>query len=210
MKGWVEKSIRPVTRGASALVCTPANWMPWSSSTRVTPSSLPEEIVVPPGAPVLAIGDRLEADRLLLRDQFLDLGILDGPEAEGVERAGRVGGSRLLQRLRPQQRSHLVGAERAGLAGDGGGGGRHGAHRSLLPRSASGRGPSRRAGGGLLGLRIGRKPPLGQMGREQSLAMVQAGIAVLAARSPLSCPPFRPISRGNEARPPPRHARPPP
>ena len=44
----------------------------------------PEEIEVPPGAAELAVGDRLEADLLLLLDDALDLAVLDRLELGGV------------------------------------------------------------------------------------------------------------------------------
>jgi hypothetical protein len=61
-----------------------------------------EEIGLPGRAAVFAVGDRLEADRLLLLDQRLDLAILDRLELGGGDLFLVVPGARVLERLRTQ------------------------------------------------------------------------------------------------------------
>ena len=72
----------------------------------------PEEIEMPPGAAELAVGDRLQADLLLLLDDALDLAVLDRLERGGVDLALGALRARLLQRGRTQQAADMVGAER--------------------------------------------------------------------------------------------------
>ena len=80
--GWsAGKSSLPVTFRLSGLVCTPWNWMPWSSTTRSQPVEVPEEIEVPPRAAELAVGGELQADLLLLLDDLPDLLVLDRSSA---------------------------------------------------------------------------------------------------------------------------------
>ena len=71
----------------------------------------PEEVEVPPGAAELAVGDELEADRLLLGDQLADLLVLHGGELRGRDGALGVFGARLLERRGAQQAADHVGAE---------------------------------------------------------------------------------------------------
>jgi hypothetical protein len=70
-----------------------------------------QEVRLPGGAPVLAIGDRLKADGFLLLDQRLDLTILDPLEFVGRDRALLAPGTRVFQRLCAQQASHVIGTE---------------------------------------------------------------------------------------------------
>jgi hypothetical protein len=58
----------------------------------------PEEIEVPPRSPQLSIGDAAQPQFSLLRDDALDLSILDGLQARGIERAFRVAATRRLER----------------------------------------------------------------------------------------------------------------
>ena len=71
-----------------------------------------EEIVVPPRAPELAVGHRLQADRFLPGHELADLGILDRLQPGRRDLAGGAFGARLLDRRAAQQASDLVGAER--------------------------------------------------------------------------------------------------
>ncbi len=52
-----------------------------------TPSSIVEEIEMPPGAAKLAVGRKLEADLLLLADDLFDLAVLDRLELRRRDRA---------------------------------------------------------------------------------------------------------------------------
>ncbi len=70
------------------------------------------EIEMPPGATKLAVGRELEADRLLLADDLLDLAILDRGKRSRAERAARRLLARLLERCRSEQRADMVGAKR--------------------------------------------------------------------------------------------------
>ena len=71
-----------------------------------------EEIVVPPRAPELAIGYRLQADRLLPGDELADLGILDRFQPGRRDLTGRTLGARRLYRRAAQEAADLVSAER--------------------------------------------------------------------------------------------------
>ena len=72
----------------------------------------PEEIEVPPGAAILAVGRELEADLLLLAHDLLDLAVLDRLELARAELALLMPGAGGLDRLRAQDRADMVGAER--------------------------------------------------------------------------------------------------
>ena len=72
----------------------------------------PEEIEVPPGAAVFAVGRELETDLLLLADDLLDLAVLDLLELTGGDLAFFTLGAGGLDRLRAQDRADMVGAER--------------------------------------------------------------------------------------------------
>ena len=72
----------------------------------------PEEVEVPPGAAELAVGDRLQADLLLLLDDALDLAVLDRLERVGADLAFGASAARLVQRGGTQQAADVVGAER--------------------------------------------------------------------------------------------------
>ena len=71
-----------------------------------------EEIEMPPGAAELAVGHRLQPDRLLLRDDVADQPVLDGAKRVGADLALGPRGARLLELRRPQQAADLVGAKR--------------------------------------------------------------------------------------------------
>src|SRR5262249_8811192 len=70
------------------------------------------EIEMPPRAAELAVGGELEADLRLLRDDLLDLAILDLLELFGRDLALLMPGAGLLERRRAQQAADVVGAER--------------------------------------------------------------------------------------------------
>ena len=66
---------------------------------------------MPCAAIVFAVGDELQPDVLLHRDDIADRLLLDALEAGAVAAAfGLL--ARLDQRLRPDQAAHMVGAER--------------------------------------------------------------------------------------------------
>src|SRR5690242_16174240 len=62
----------------------------------------PEKIEMPPRAPQLSVRDGAQAERLLLRDDALDLAVLDGRKARGVERAFGMPTARVLESGRTQ------------------------------------------------------------------------------------------------------------
>src|SRR5262249_19731811 len=72
----------------------------------------PEEIEVPPGAAVFAVGRELEADLLLFPDDLLDLAVVDGSKGVGRDLALLALGARLLERRAAQDRADMIGAER--------------------------------------------------------------------------------------------------
>src|SRR5258708_36089836 len=72
----------------------------------------PEEIEMPPGAAVLAVGRELEPDLLLLADDLLYLAIFDLLELGGRDRAALALGARVLDGGRAQDAADMVGAER--------------------------------------------------------------------------------------------------
>jgi hypothetical protein len=71
-----------------------------------------DEAEEPRAAPKLAVGDRLQADLLLHCDGFADGAILEVAEFLGVDPSAVVVAGRVLEHLRAQQASHVVGAER--------------------------------------------------------------------------------------------------
>src|SRR5262245_50837056 len=76
-----------------------------------------EEVVVPEGAAKLAVGDRLEADVLLLTDDLRDLAVLDRLELLGGDLAALAPPARRFQGGGAQQAAHVIGAERRVGAG---------------------------------------------------------------------------------------------
>src|SRR5690349_16915055 len=72
---------------------------------------LAEEVVVPERTAELAVGDRLEADRLLLADDALDLAVFNRPEFIGADLAALALGPRLFQGRRSQQTANMISAE---------------------------------------------------------------------------------------------------
>src|SRR5262249_12313273 len=71
----------------------------------------------------LAVGDRLEADRLLLLDDRFDFAVRDRGKRRRIDLAAGEAGARLFQRRRAQQAADVIGAERRT--------GGHGAHGRL-------------------------------------------------------------------------------
>ena len=110
-KGWSAKPILPTTRGASALVSTPAKRMPCSTGTIFDAFERAEEIIMPPGPAAFAVRDAGKADFLLLGDQAPDRFVLDGFELAGADLALLALGSRLLHFARAQQAAHMIGAK---------------------------------------------------------------------------------------------------
>ena len=103
--------IRPVTVGVGGISSTPWN-LSVVEALRPMPSKPEEEVEVPPIAPELAVGDRLEADRLLLRDRLPDASILDLRERRSGELAAPRFRPCLAQLGRAEQAADVVGAER--------------------------------------------------------------------------------------------------
>src|SRR3984893_1905448 len=71
----------------------------------------PEKIEMPPGAAELAVGDGLQPHLLLLLDHAFDLAVLDRLEFRHGDLALRALLARRLQRRRPQEAAHVIGAE---------------------------------------------------------------------------------------------------
>ena len=71
-----------------------------------------EEVEMPPGAPELAVGGRLQADRLLAGDDLADLRILDAAQRLGGDLAGLTARARFLETRSAQQAADHIGAER--------------------------------------------------------------------------------------------------
>ena len=71
-----------------------------------------EEIGIPRDAPVLAVGDGFQPDRLLLADHAFDLAVLDFLERVLGDFAARPFFPRRFKRGRAQQTADVVGAER--------------------------------------------------------------------------------------------------
>ena len=67
---------------------------------------------MPEVAPVLAVGDDGQPDRLLLRHGALDQPVLDRAELAGRQGAGAGLGTRPVQLGRPQEAADVLGAER--------------------------------------------------------------------------------------------------
>ena len=72
----------------------------------------------PPGPPEFAVGDGLQAHRLLLFDHLADGGVLHFLEARRVELALLEIGARCLDFRGAEQAPHLIGAERCGTHGE--------------------------------------------------------------------------------------------
>src|SRR5579884_1274019 len=70
-----------------------------------------QEIIVPGGAAVFAIGDGPKPERLLFADHALNLAILDFGECVHADLAALALVSRFLQRRRAQQAADMVGSE---------------------------------------------------------------------------------------------------
>ena len=75
-----------------------------------------EKVGLPRLAAEFAVGDRLQPDRLLLRDQCRNLLVLDLFQAFGRDRISRTVGACLLQRGGTQQAADMVGAKWRGRA----------------------------------------------------------------------------------------------
>ena len=74
-------------------------------------AELLEEVEMPPGAAIFAVGDQLHADLFLLPDQLLDLGVLDLLQVGGADLAFLAPGAGFLQRLGAQEAADLIGAD---------------------------------------------------------------------------------------------------
>ena len=72
-----EQSTLPVTEGIGGCSSVPPNFGP-GLATAVTPSELRHEIQVPPVAAELAVGDGLEAHRLLFLNCILNAFVFQG------------------------------------------------------------------------------------------------------------------------------------
>src|SRR5437588_12630803 len=72
----------------------------------------PEEIEMPPGATIFAVGRKLKADLLLLADDFFDLAVLNLLELGGRNGALLALGARLLDRCAAQDRTDMLVSER--------------------------------------------------------------------------------------------------
>ncbi len=102
----------PVTFSPSLRVVTPAKATPRVHDVLVDAVEAPEEIEMPPGAAEFAVGDRLQADVLLLFDDAFDLAILDRFQRIGIDFAFGAPLARFFQRGRSQQAADMIGAER--------------------------------------------------------------------------------------------------
>jgi len=67
---------------------------------------------MPPGAAELTVGDRLQADLLLLPDDLFDLAVFDFLEGGSAHRTVRELGACVFQRGGPQQTADMIGAKR--------------------------------------------------------------------------------------------------
>ena len=72
----------------------------------------PQEVEMPPGAAEFAVGDRVQAGRLLFFDDALDLAVFHRLERRGVDLAFDATLARFFQGGGPQQAADMVGAER--------------------------------------------------------------------------------------------------
>jgi len=79
---------------------------------KLDPVQSGDEVVMPVGAAVFAVGGGAQADFLLFRDGRGDAAILDGTERLMGHGAGFPGGAGGLQFLRTQQTADVIGAER--------------------------------------------------------------------------------------------------
>src|SRR3954469_8730742 len=70
-----------------------------------------QEVGLPGGAAILAVGDRLEPGSLLLLDQRLDLAILDRLQLLGRDLALFALAASILERGRTQQAADMIGAK---------------------------------------------------------------------------------------------------
>ena len=70
-----------------------------------------QEIEMPPGAAIFAVGDRLEPDLLLLPDDLQDFRVLDDFELRGRDFPFLALRARFLERRGAQQAADMVGAE---------------------------------------------------------------------------------------------------
>src|SRR5436190_23579369 len=69
-----------------------------------------QEVGLPGGAAILAVGDRLEPGCLLLLDQSLDLAILDRLQLLSRDLTLLALGARVLERSGPQEAADMIGA----------------------------------------------------------------------------------------------------
>jgi len=72
----------------------------------------PEEIKMPPGAPVLAVGRELQPDLLLFPDDVFDIAVIERGELGGRDRVLLALGARRLDRIAAQDGADMIGPER--------------------------------------------------------------------------------------------------
>ena len=72
---------------------------------------LGDEIIMPIGPAVFAVGRGAQADRLLFGDCAGDAGVLDGAQGIGGQRAGGIGGAGFAQFDGAQQTADVIGTE---------------------------------------------------------------------------------------------------
>ena len=70
-----------------------------------------QEVEVPPRAPELAVGRKLQPDRRLPLHDLLDLGVLDLAQIGRRDFLFLVLGARILDAVGPEQAAHFVGSE---------------------------------------------------------------------------------------------------
>ena len=102
----------PVTWTPSLRVVTPAKRDAGVHDVLLDAVEAPEEIEMPPRAAELAVGDRLQADVLLLLDDALDLAVFDRLQRRRRDLALGALRARLMERGGTQQAADMVGAER--------------------------------------------------------------------------------------------------
>ena len=93
-------------------VVAPLNPSPADAVVELDAFEAAEEVPVPGGAAELAVGDSLEPDLLLARDDALDGRVLDRRQLALTELALGIAGTRLLDLGRTQQASDMIGPER--------------------------------------------------------------------------------------------------
>ena len=77
----------------------------------VHPIEAADKIDVPPVAPELAIGDRLQSDRFLQGHDLADAFVFDRAERGAIDLSSRAAYARVLQLLRAQETPDVIGAK---------------------------------------------------------------------------------------------------